>query len=106
MIVFDKSSKAIDCCIPFVRHLVEHAPRLLQPVGFELPDSLPPPPLVFHETGLPKRVEMLGDRLTSDTSSFAEMGRRGRSIHAEPRDDADASRIAERGKYGRCFDQL
>ena len=75
MIVFDKRSKAIDCGIPLVRHLVEDTPRFFQSVRLELPDSLSALPLVFHETCLPKRVEMLGDGLTSDASSFAEMGR-------------------------------
>src|SRR4051812_25881455 len=71
-LLLDERFQASDRRIPIVGNLIETPLRFLEASGLQLPDRFPAATALFHQAGLAKGAQLLGDSLASDTTAFAE----------------------------------
>src|SRR6266481_5341002 len=87
--------------IPLRGDLIEVRFRLLQALALQLPDPLAPTTRVAHQAHVAERVQVLRNRLSRHPGALAEPRNRKRSVEREAPEEAEPSRVSERGEQHR-----
>src|SRR6058998_1846712 len=95
---FDERPQACGRVVPLRRDLVDVSLCSLQAFAVQVPDPLTPPAGVAHEPHTPEGVELARNRLTCHPGAFAETGNRKRPAGGQASQQAEPSRVAQRGE--------
>ncbi len=92
----DEALQPTERLVPLARDLVQRALRLGQPLWIELPAVLASPSDVADKTDAGEDVQVFGDRLAGLVRADGEAGDRKRTGGAEPVEQGEPRRVAER----------
>src|SRR2546425_1667124 len=98
MLVFDERPQALGRVVPLCRDLVDVPLGPLQAFAVQVPDPLTPPADVAHQPHTPEGVEVARNRLTRHPGPFTEPGNRKRPACGQASQQAEPSRVAQRGE--------
>src|SRR3989454_2559282 len=99
--LFHKSLESRGGRIPLRGDLIEVRSRLSQALALQLPDLLAPTTRVPHQAHVAERVQVLRNRLSRHPGALAEPRNRERSVDREAPEQAESSRVSERGEQHR-----
>src|SRR2546425_11033430 len=105
-LVFDERPQPFGRVVPLCRDLVEVALCSLQAFAVQVPHPLTPPARVAHQPRTPERVEMACNRLTRHPGPFAETSNREGPACGQASQQAEPSRVAQRGEQRYRVGQL
>src|SRR6185295_1138886 len=97
----DERLVAVERLVPLAADDLERAPRVVEPVGLELPKPLAAALEVAHHTRVGEHAQVLGDALAADVGAGGEAGDRERAARAQERDEPEPRRIAQRREDAR-----
>src|SRR5207247_7501942 len=98
LLVFDERPQAFGRVVPLRRDLVDVPLCSLQTFSVQVPHPLPPPAGVAYEPHTPEGVEVARNRLTRHPGPFAETSNREGSACGQASQQAESSRVAQRGE--------
>src|SRR6266403_313683 len=93
--------QADGCRVPLRGDSIEVGSRLFQALALQLPDLLAPTTRVPHQAHVAERGQVLRDRLSRHPGALAEPRNRERSVDREAPEQAESSRVSERGEQHR-----
>src|SRR3989442_9676501 len=97
-LVFDERPQALGRVVPLRRDLVEVPLCSLQAFSIQVPHPLRPPARVPHQPHTPEGVEVARNRLTRPPGPFTETSNRERPAGGQASQQAEPSRVAQRGE--------
>src|SRR3989475_118449 len=106
MLVFDERPQAFGRVVPLRRDLVKVPLCSLQAFAVQVPEPLTPPASVAHEPHVAEGVEVARNRLTRHPGPLTETSNRKRPAGGEASQQAEPSRVAQRGEQGHRVGQL
>src|SRR2546425_10134234 len=106
MLVFDERLQACGCVVPLRRDLVKVPLCSLQAFAVQVPEPLTPPAGVAHEPHVAEGVEEGRKRLTRHPGPFTETDNRKRPACRQASQQAEPSRVTQRGEQRHRIGQL
>src|SRR5438046_7884829 len=97
-LVFDERPQPFGRVVPLRRDLVEVPLCSLQALAVQVPHPLTPPAGVAHQPHTPEGVEVARNRLTRHPGPFTETSNRKRPACGQASQQAEPSRVAQRGE--------
>src|SRR6266581_1303408 len=97
-LLFDERPQAFGRVVPLRGDVVEVLLGFLQAFAVQVPDPLPPPAGVAHEPRVAEGVEVTRNGLSRHPGPFTETGNRQRPGRGQASQQAEPSRVAQRGE--------